>query len=177
MAKTSGTEKCSTGTPGLDQVLAGGLPRHRFYLIQGDAGVGKTTLGLKFLLAGKDAGETCLYISLSETRSEFETVARSHGAFTLTPYAGIWPAVLGNAFEKSAGGTGPGASRRTRGCVRAHRPAYNRACPTPHLPPSRRVSSGGSSASRASFGRVRRGGTGPRSGSAASRRREPCRRA
>jgi circadian clock protein KaiC len=68
-----------TGVAGLDQVLSGGLPRDRIYLVQGDPGAGKTTLALQFLLTGARAGERCLYITLSETRAELEATARSHG--------------------------------------------------------------------------------------------------
>jgi circadian clock protein KaiC len=69
----------STGVGGLDEILGGGLPRHRIYLVQGDPGVGKTTIGLQFLFAGRDRGEKCLYIALSETRAEIEAVVESHG--------------------------------------------------------------------------------------------------
>jgi circadian clock protein KaiC len=71
--------KISTGISGLDDILGGGFPERRLYLIQGQAGSGKTTLALQFLLAGVRAGEKVLYISLSETRDEVEEVARSHG--------------------------------------------------------------------------------------------------
>ena len=40
----------SKGISGLDDILGGGLPCHRVYLIEGDPGVGKTTLALQFLL-------------------------------------------------------------------------------------------------------------------------------
>ena len=62
-------------------VLAGGLPQNRMYLVQGDPGVGKTTLSLQFLLEGVKQGEKCLYITLSETETETEirAVAQSHG--------------------------------------------------------------------------------------------------
>ncbi|MGA7617502.1 MAG: ATPase domain-containing protein [Thermoanaerobaculia bacterium] len=73
------TELISTGTPGLDEILGGGLPRNRAYLIQGEPGVGKTTLGLQFLLAGRDSGESGLYVCLSETEEELEEIAQSHG--------------------------------------------------------------------------------------------------
>lgn len=69
----------STGVDGLDIVLGGGLQRDRIYLVQGAPGVGKTTLALHFLMNGVAAGETCLYITLSETREELTAVARSHG--------------------------------------------------------------------------------------------------
>lgn len=72
-------EVAPTGIPGLDDVLSGGLPRNRVYLIMGDPGVGKTTLGLHFLLEGVRRGEKVLYIGLSETRDEIEDVADSHG--------------------------------------------------------------------------------------------------
>jgi len=71
-------ELCTTGVPGLDQVLAGGLPGNCFYLIQGDPGSGKTTLALQFLFEGLRRGERVFYITLSETKAELEKVARSH---------------------------------------------------------------------------------------------------
>lgn len=63
----------------MDDILGGGLPARRLYLIQGQPGSGKTTLALQFLLEGASKGEKVLYISLSETREEVEEVARSHG--------------------------------------------------------------------------------------------------
>lgn len=68
-----------TGVPGLDDVLCGGFPCHRLYLVQGDPGVGKTTLALQFLLEGVRRGERSLYVTLSETEEELHAVARSHG--------------------------------------------------------------------------------------------------
>lgn len=78
-AASANSAPCSFGIEGLDQIINGGLPRNRFYLIQGDPGVGKTTLSIQFLMAGRDAGERTLYVTLSETREEVEEVARSHG--------------------------------------------------------------------------------------------------
>jgi circadian clock protein KaiC len=71
--------KCSMGIPGLDEILQGGLPANRFYLVQGDPGVGKTTMALQFLLEGARKGEKSLYITLSETKDELLAVAESHG--------------------------------------------------------------------------------------------------
>ena len=68
----------ATGIEGLDHILLGGFPRNHVYLLQGDPGVGKTTLALQFLLEGIRNGETALYITLSETKTELEAVARSH---------------------------------------------------------------------------------------------------
>ncbi len=56
-----------------------GFPRNRLYLIQGDPGVGKTTLGLQYLLQGASKNERGLYITLSETKEELLEVAHSHG--------------------------------------------------------------------------------------------------
>jgi circadian clock protein KaiC len=69
----------STGIAGLDDVLYGGLPSRHLYLVEGNPGTGKTTLGLQFLLAGRDQGERGLYITLSETSQELAQVAASHG--------------------------------------------------------------------------------------------------
>ncbi|HEX2942394.1 MAG TPA: ATPase domain-containing protein, partial [Rhodopila sp.] len=43
--------KISTGVPGLDDILGGGLAPNRFYLVEGMPGSGKTTLALQFLSA------------------------------------------------------------------------------------------------------------------------------
>ena len=73
------SEFAPTGIQGLDYILLGGFPRNRVYLIQGDPGVGKTTMGLQFLLEGMREGEPGLYITLSETAEELRAVAASHG--------------------------------------------------------------------------------------------------
>ncbi|HEX6003982.1 MAG TPA: ATPase domain-containing protein, partial [Burkholderiales bacterium] len=69
----------SVGIPGLDNVLLGGIPADRVYLIEGDPGAGKTTLALQYLLEGRRRGEQCLYVTLSETADELRAVAQSHG--------------------------------------------------------------------------------------------------
>jgi circadian clock protein KaiC len=69
---------CPTGIDGLDYLLGGGLPRNCMYLVQGDPGSGKTTLALQFLLEGVRRGERVFYVTLSETKAELESVARSH---------------------------------------------------------------------------------------------------
>lgn len=71
--------RASTGIPGLDDILAGGLPSHRTYVLQGSPGAGKTTIGLQFLLEGVRAGEAGLFVSLSETAEELRFAAESHG--------------------------------------------------------------------------------------------------
>ena len=76
---TSTPSLCATGVSGLDNILGGGIPRNCLYLIDGNPGVGKTTLALQFLLQGVKEKERCLYITLSETKSELDAVARSHG--------------------------------------------------------------------------------------------------
>jgi circadian clock protein KaiC len=72
-------DRASTGIAGLDDVLFGGFPLHRLYLVQGTPGVGKTTLALQFLREGARLGEATLYITLSETEAEIRQVADSHG--------------------------------------------------------------------------------------------------
>jgi circadian clock protein KaiC len=68
-----------TGIPGLDALVGGGLPRDHVYLVQGDPGAGKTSLGLQFLAAGLRAGERGLYLALSEHEDDIRDSARIHG--------------------------------------------------------------------------------------------------
>jgi circadian clock protein KaiC len=49
------------------------------FLLEGRPGTGKTTLGLRFLMQGAEAGEKTLYITLSESAAELRDGAASHG--------------------------------------------------------------------------------------------------
>jgi circadian clock protein KaiC len=71
--------RVKVGCPGLDNILGGGLPAGRLYLLEGDPGAGKTTLALQFVAEGMKQGERGLYITLSESRSELRFAAQAHG--------------------------------------------------------------------------------------------------
>ena len=71
--------RISTGVPGLDEILGGGLTPDRNDLVEGTPGAGKTTLALQFLLEGVSQGVPGLYVTLSETANELRAVARTHG--------------------------------------------------------------------------------------------------
>lgn len=71
--------KASSGVAGLDDILSGGFTRRRLFLVEGMPGTGKTTLALQYLRAGAAAGESVLYVTLSETEEELRAVAESHG--------------------------------------------------------------------------------------------------
>jgi replicative DNA helicase len=71
--------RASMGVPGLDDVLSGGLPTGHVYLIEGDPGTGKTTIGLQFLRHCAAHGERVLHVTLSESKNEIAEGAESHG--------------------------------------------------------------------------------------------------
>jgi circadian clock protein KaiC len=73
------SKMAASGVPGLDDVLSGGFAKGSLFLVEGNPGTGKTTLGLRFLLEGQNAGERSLYITLSETKEELLAGAASHG--------------------------------------------------------------------------------------------------
>lgn len=79
MSKKNLSNICKTGVVGLDDIVCGGLPRGHVYLIQGEPGTGKTTLGMQFLMEGVRNGEKVLYITFSETRRELIDIATGHG--------------------------------------------------------------------------------------------------
>jgi circadian clock protein KaiC len=74
----SANGRLSTGIPGLDDILHGGLAKGYLYLVEGSPGAGKTTLALQFLIEGARRGEPGLYISLAESEAELRHVAESH---------------------------------------------------------------------------------------------------
>jgi len=72
-------EKANLGVEGLDDITVGGLTRGRLFLLEGSPGTGKTTIATQFLMSGAAAGESALYITLSETEDELRAGAASHG--------------------------------------------------------------------------------------------------
>src|SRR5512138_220068 len=76
--RDAGRDRAETWIAGLDDILWGGFPRSRVYLLEGSPGTGKTTLAMQFLLTGKARGEPGVYITLSETNEELKDVAISH---------------------------------------------------------------------------------------------------
>ena len=78
-AQDESAGRMPTGIKGLDEILNGGLPSNRLYVIEGDSGTGKTTLGMQFLLEGVRRNEPVLYITLSETKEELREIFDSHG--------------------------------------------------------------------------------------------------
>ncbi len=76
------TKRKSTGIPGLDEIMFGGLISNQTYLVRGGPGTGKTTLGLHFLNAGVAANEKALYISLGESSQQIKLNAAELGMAT-----------------------------------------------------------------------------------------------
>ena len=59
-------QRIQTGIQGFDQLIYGGLPAGRSYLVSGEPGTGKTIFSLQFLLEGLKNGESAIFISIDE---------------------------------------------------------------------------------------------------------------
>ncbi len=62
--------RISSGVPGFDQLVGGGLLQNRLYVVSGPPGSGKTTFCSQFVTRGGRDGETTLYVTMHETREE-----------------------------------------------------------------------------------------------------------
>jgi circadian clock protein KaiC len=71
--------RLTSGVSGLDTLLNGGFVEGRLYLIIGPPGTGKTTLGMEFLEAGLDVGDTVLFIHGEESEDDLRTNAAALG--------------------------------------------------------------------------------------------------
>jgi circadian clock protein KaiC len=60
------SRRLSSGVPGLDKLLGGGLRERSVTLLSGAAGIGKTTIALQFVVEGAKAKEPGLYVALEE---------------------------------------------------------------------------------------------------------------
>ena len=65
---TSGIERYSSGFPGLDDMLGGGLVRDSINLVRGPTGSGKTMLAGLYATAGARRGERVVYYGFEEPR-------------------------------------------------------------------------------------------------------------
>lgn len=72
--------KAPSGIRGLDQIMAGGLPRGRPTLIAGGAGCGKTLFGMEFIIRGAiEHGEPGVFMSFEENEAELAQNVASLG--------------------------------------------------------------------------------------------------
>lgn len=59
-------ERVTSGIPGLDKHMGGGLVKNSVNLVSGATGTGKTILGLQYIWHGLQKGENGVYISLEQ---------------------------------------------------------------------------------------------------------------
>jgi circadian clock protein KaiC len=64
-------DRLSTGTPALDDMLGGGIPRANSVLVSGPSGSGKTILAIDFLLEGARRGEPGVIALFEKRPSDF----------------------------------------------------------------------------------------------------------
>jgi circadian clock protein KaiC len=117
--ESNATFRQTTGVLGLDDVLGGGLPSDRLYVVEGEPGSGKTTFALQFLREGVRRGQRTLYITLSETLAELSDVAASHG-WTLEGINLIGLNTLSEQLEEEANYGLPSFRRRIGRDYQAH---------------------------------------------------------
>lgn len=78
-------ERISTGIPGLDDMLSGGIPKNQTFAVIGAFGTGKSTIALQYTYEGLVHGEKCVYISLDEDEEGLLGTADAFG-WDLRPY-------------------------------------------------------------------------------------------
>ncbi|HTM08413.1 MAG TPA: ATPase domain-containing protein [Verrucomicrobiae bacterium] len=78
-------KRVATGIEGLDPLIQNGFLPAKCYVVTGDAGTGKTTACLQFLLKGLTSGEKAVYVTVDERPSDLLDSASSLG-WDLQPF-------------------------------------------------------------------------------------------
>jgi circadian clock protein KaiC len=68
----------SIGISRLDDLIEGGILEETIVMVEGDAGTGKSTMAVQYLLAGINAGDKCIYVSVDEAK---KSLYRNMGRF------------------------------------------------------------------------------------------------
>lgn len=71
--------RLTSGVPGLDSMLGGGIPERNAILVAGAPGTGKTTLGLHFIAAGVAAGEKGVFVTFEYLPEQIYRDAAARG--------------------------------------------------------------------------------------------------
>ncbi len=71
-------ERLSTGVPGIDEMLQGGIPRGFFVAVVGEPGTGKTIFSIHFIAQGIREGDKNIYVTTEESR---ESIIRQAAQF------------------------------------------------------------------------------------------------
>jgi circadian clock protein KaiC len=73
------SERLSTGVPGLDELMGGGLFAGSTTLVVGMTGAGKTTMALQFALEGMRRGERVVYVNFQENPAQLRRAITNLG--------------------------------------------------------------------------------------------------
>jgi circadian clock protein KaiC len=73
------TGRISSGIPGLDALMGGGIGAGEATVVLGPSGIGKTISGLRFVAEGLAAGDRCLYVTFQDTADQLVKMAAGFG--------------------------------------------------------------------------------------------------
>ena len=73
------TPRTATGIPGLDELLEGGFPTGRSFLVTGEPGTGKSIFALQFVVEGLKRSERCIFVTADEEPADVLEQAASLG--------------------------------------------------------------------------------------------------
>lgn len=105
------TERVPTGIIGLDQLLEGGFPKGRSFLVTGEPGTGKTIFALQFLMEGLKHGEKCIFVTADEGPLDVMEQSASLG-WDLEPYVEAKALAILNAGTYLSSLPGAGKERQ-----------------------------------------------------------------
>lgn len=71
--------RLTSGIADLDKLLGGGYPKGHIVLVTGNTGTGKSLLGMHYLNAALERGESAIFINLEESSAQIKRIAKPHG--------------------------------------------------------------------------------------------------
>ncbi len=107
-------EKVSTGIPGFDEILHGGIPKRNVVLLAGGPGTGKSIFGYQYLYNGLLKNEACAFVALEEHPVQVR-VSMSQFGWNVEPFEKKGKFALIDAFTSGIGE----AAKREKYVVRA----------------------------------------------------------
>ncbi len=73
------SKRYSTGVPGVDEMICGGVPKNSVTIVSGPPGIGKSNFAMQFIISGLEKGEPGIYLTVEDVPDTVRNYGKAFG--------------------------------------------------------------------------------------------------